>query len=754
MPEKPANTTVTQQIELAISGLDSLSTLPCVAAQFLPRLLQGQFSPSALADIIESDPALTAKILSLIEQQGVGLPDGRFSLRQALDKLSAHDVRDAVLSIKVLQAFDLDDGIDKDRATAKKGLLLHSIAVACCAKDIAETASPQMDSQLAYCAGLLHDMGKLALEETMPKSFASMVEEAKSTKRSSRVIEQKHLGTDHTIIGKRLGQKWRLPNLIVLAVWLHHSQTVTISEDMPEARIAAVVQLADSIARQSGIGCSGSFDLPEPAESISQWLAIGPEQLQQIRRKLPETVRQKSNILGLYLPKAGANYCKIVHTAAAQLARQHTELSGENRRLQSDSSHLDFVTDFLLGINSVSGATDIAENFAVRWQKFYQTGMVCLYLAPWAGSQILEAVVVENLSQSRPVCLNAPAETSVIPKTIANNFAILNAYDYIDWLFEQLDVDFDVERTKLMPLLSGGKAVGAIAFELNYPGDVELFEEKFRTSASIAGAVLGMALAQQRQQHFAERFAPLICVPSERGPSKPKDTQTRAAPAENSLDALAEIAAGAAHELNNPLAVISGRAQLLAEAESDQEKKRILEQIYENAREASAIIEDLMSFAEPPEARAAQTDVKQILDEAIQLASQKTNVEHINVQIEVAEDVESVFVDSAQIVSAIANVISNAVESYGDEPGPIKITADAGESGDSVKLQIKDAGCGMDAQTVQKATQPFFSVKAAGRKRGMGLAYVVRFIQLNKGSLNIASEPGRGTTVTVCLPSK
>ncbi len=469
MPEEPANTTVTQQIELAISGLDSLSTLPCVAAQFLPRLLQGQFSPSALADIIESDPALTAKILSLIEQRGVGLPDGRFSLRQALDKLSAHDVRDAVLSIKVLQAFDLDDGIDKDRATAKKGLLLHSIAVACCAKDIAETASPQMDSQLAYCAGLLHDMGKLALEETMPKSFASMVEEAKSTKRSSRVIEQKHLGTDHTIIGKRLGQKWRLPNLIVLAVWLHHSQAVTISEDMPEARIAAVVQLADSIARQSGIGCSGSFDLPEPAESISQWLAIGPEQLQQIRRKLPETIRQKSNILGLYLPKAGANYCKIVHTAAAQLARQHTELSGENRRLQSDSSHLDFVTDFLLGINSVSGATDIAENFAVRWQKFYQTGMVCLYLAPWAGSQILEAVVVENLSQSRMICLNAPAETSVIPKTITSNFAILNAYDYIDWLFEQLDVDFkesfkrylvyfDVKTASIFLCISGSRA--------------------------------------------------------------------------------------------------------------------------------------------------------------------------------------------------------------------------------------------------------------------------------------------------------
>jgi putative nucleotidyltransferase with HDIG domain len=376
MPDESANTRIALETELTVSQLDSLSTLPCIAAKFFPRLLQGQFSPSALADIIESDPALSARILSLIEQRGAGLPDGRFSLRQALDKLAANEVRDAVLSVKVSQAFDLDDGIDKDRAATKKDLLLHSLAVGCCAKDIAGMATPQMDSELAYMAGLLHDIGKLALEETMPKSFAGMIEEAKSTKRSLRVIEQKHLGTDHTIIGKHLGQQWRLPNLIVLAIWLHHSQTVTISEDMPEARIATVVQLADSIAHRSGIGWAGSYDSPEPTETLSQWLEISPEQLQQINSKLPETIRQKSNILGLYLPKAGANYCKIVHGGAAQLARQNTELSSQNQLLQSDSSHFDFITDFLTGINSMSTAIDIAENFATAWQKFYQTGMV------------------------------------------------------------------------------------------------------------------------------------------------------------------------------------------------------------------------------------------------------------------------------------------------------------------------------------------------------------------------------------------
>jgi signal transduction histidine kinase len=214
------------------------------------------------------------------------------------------------------------------------------------------------------------------------------------------------------------------------------------------------------------------------------------------------------------------------------------------------------------------------------------------------------------------------------------------------------------------------------------------------------------------------------------------------------------MAAGAGHELNNPLFVISGRAQLLAEAEGDSEKKQILEQIQANAQKASAIIDDLMGFAEPPLPKLAKTLVKQIIDEAIQLAGQKTNVEQMNVQIKVAEDVENVFVDSAQVVSAIANVISNSVESYSGELGPIRIAADAGESGDVVKLTISDMGCGMDAETLKKATQPFFSGYPAGRKRGMGLAYAWRFVQLNKGSLDIESELGSGTVVKIHLPCR
>jgi len=750
------DTTASQQVELAIGRLDCLSTLDCIAAQFLPKLLQSQFHPSALIDIIESDPVLASRILSLIDSFGISLADGRFSIGKALDKIPANEIREALLTTDVSRFCDSGDSEDAERISRQKGLILHSIAVACCAKSIAETTSPRMDPQLAYCAGLLHDIGKLALDKVLPKSYAYILEEAQSSENNSLTIEQKYLGTDHTIAGKHLARKWRFPNLITTAIWLHHSQTATISREIPEARIAALVQLADSMARQAGIGRSGSFDSPEPVEALADALSITAMQLQELRLQLKEMVEQKSKVLGLELPGSRVKYCEILHDAAVQFARRETELTQENRRMQSASSHFEFIKEFLLGISSASVAVDTAEKLAAHWQRFYQTGRVCLFLVPPAGSQTLEAVIVESLAQSEIVSVDVPVEVSVIPEQLSNKFAIVDAHDYFDWLLEQLDVRFGENQTKLLPLLYGGRAVGAIAFELHYPGDTELFEASFRTSASIAGAVLGTLMSLDREQKYSERFVQLICEPAKKEPA-PEPEQIKAEPrqlkpAEVSMKALAEMAAGAAHELNNPLAVISGRAQLLSETESNQEKKQILEQIHENANEASEIIEDLMSFAEPPQPRPTRTDIAQMIDEAIQLAERKTNTEELDIQIEVADDIESVFVDSAQIVSAIANIIANAVESYRDNIGPVRIAAEIDTATQMVKLSIGDNGCGMDEKTLQKAIQPFFSARPAGRKRGMGLAYAARLINLNNGFLNIESEPDCGTTMSISLP--
>jgi putative nucleotidyltransferase with HDIG domain len=746
MPDIPSNaSTAARRVELAIARLKSLSTLPSVAARLFSKFCQGQFSPSVVADIIEADPALMARMLELIGRRRISLPSDNFSLRATLDRLPAEMVRDVVLSVGVFH------DSQNPETLSRKDLFLHSLAVACCAESIARIVPVRIDSQLAYCAGLLHDIGKLALQDAMPKSFVRIVEQARSTQSSSLAVERLQLGADHTILGKRLAQKWRLPDEIALAVWLHHSDTATIAQNMPQAGIAQIVQLADSIARQSGIGQTGSYDSPEPIEKNAQSLGVDIGQLEQIAQNLLALVAEKSNILGLDSSNPLADYGDAAHAAAAHLGGRQTDLAAENRKLQTASSHLDFVADFLLSIDPSADVVDVAESFAARWQKFYQTGSVCLYLAPSADARVIDAVVVESLGQSRLICLDVPDRVYAVPGPITKNFAILDAHEHIDWLFEQLEVDFSVGATKLLPLLSNGAAIGAIAFEIHYPGDAALFEEKFKSTSSMAGTVLDLVLSAAGQQSLAERFAQLVSGPGLVTSLRTEEIPPPVAPID-SIEALAELAAGAAHELNNPLAIVSGRAQLLADAEPDIEKKEILNQIQDSANQAAAVIEDLMGFAEPPRPKPAKTDVRRMIDEALQLAARKTNIEHINVQVELDEDAREVFADSAQIASAIANIVTNAIESYESELGPIKITAQPVQSGQMVKLQVMDLGCGMDAQTVRKATQPFYSARIAGRKRGMGLAYAARFAQINGGTLDIQSTLGSGTTVTILLP--
>jgi len=741
MAESSVNAAASRKVELAIGGLDALSVPPCVAVQYLATILPGRFSPSSVLDIVACEPALAATILSLAQREAAGPVEQRHALSLVLDRLDGDAVRDRLLGLKVSAGFDIEFAQQEPALPARVDLIRHSLAVACCAKQIAERLVDAADPHLAYTAGLLHDIGKLALQDIMPRSLTAIAREAEVTAASLHSVEQRHLGTHHALLGRQLAQRWRLPEPVAQAIWLHHSDAIARLDDLPETRIARIIWAADHLARSLEIGQSGNFDPPLPLSDLARALGADTASLQEIRDALPQLVAGKAEPLALDMPQAAARYCDTIQSVAANLATRHSEVSEEARTLKTASTYLDFARAFLVNAGPSRTAVDLAADLAQRWQRFFQTGSVCLVLADAVGAESVEAVVVEALGHTHRVVLARPEGVSPIPRAIGERFAMLEAQDHLGWVAEQVAVEFDLGRTKLLPLLSDGRAVAALAFELNYPGDAALFAEKFEMAASMAGAVIAMTMAKERQADFSERLIQAMGHTGEG--SEPKQ-------ADSPMAVLAEMAAGVAHELNNPLSVISGRAQLMAESEEHEAKKRDLTKIQENAREVSAVIDDLMSFAEPSAPKPAKTHIEQIVEEAVQLAGQKTGVEHINAQIQSAAEPRPVFVDSGQIVSALANILANAVESYSDAMGPIKIVVDPGQL--AAHVQISDLGCGMAAQTLQKATHPFFSAKPAGRQRGMGLAYAARLIQLNGGSLTLASEPEKGTTATVTLP--
>ncbi|MBA7626434.1 hypothetical protein ES703_33883 [subsurface metagenome] len=158
MSDKAGDPTVAHLVEFTIGRLESLPTLACVAAQALHQLFQPQQTPSQLADIIESDPAIAVKALTLIAQQGANLDDENFSIRAAVERLPVPIVREALLSVKVYPPF----GQDVHKTVFRKQFLRHCLAVACCARSVTELLYPEINPQLAYYAGLLHDIGVLA----------------------------------------------------------------------------------------------------------------------------------------------------------------------------------------------------------------------------------------------------------------------------------------------------------------------------------------------------------------------------------------------------------------------------------------------------------------------------------------------------------------------------------------------------------------------------------------------------------------
>ncbi len=755
MAQKQIDATASRKVELAIGELGLLSVPPCVAVQYLSKLLQVQFSPVSVAEIVESEPALAAGVLSLAQRLAAGPAEQRHAVRLVLDRLDADAVRDLLLKTRVSAGFEIEFAPEQPAFPSRKDLILHSLAVACAARRIAEASESGIEPNLAYSAGLLHDIGKLALQDIMPKSLATITKEAEATKAGLHALERKHLGTDHALLGKQLAQRWRLPEPIKLAIWLHHSDATAFAHTVPEAALAALVKAADTIARQANIGLSGNFDEPEPLATVAESLGVGTDVLQQIRDELPQDVKRKSACLGLETPHATAKYCDLIQTIAAQLSERHTKLSSEGRSLQTASGYIDFAQEFLQGVCPNLAAVDIAEDFAKRWQRFFQTGAVCLYLTAGSHDGVVNAAIVEALGHSHKTVLRPPRDGSLLPKPIAGRFALLEAQDRMDWLVQQVEVDFNSDQARLVPLLSDGQVVGVMAFELNYPDDVTLLAEKFEMAAAMAGTVLGLALAKESQEHWAERFAQAdgeTLRTQDRGQRTEDSTVVHRPSSEicPPIEALAEMAAGVAHELNDPLSVIAGRAQLLAQAESNGQKRHVLDVIGEKAREAAGVADDLMSYAQPAPPRTARTPISQIIDESIQLAGHKAGAEHVNAQVQISPEVKDVLVDSAQVVVAVANIIANSIESYADPLGPVKITAQPAHEG--LRLQINDLGCGMDEATVRKATSPFFSAKPAGRKRGMGLAYASRLIHLNRGTLEIQSRPEHGTTVNITLP--
>jgi signal transduction histidine kinase len=225
------------------------------------------------------------------------------------------------------------------------------------------------------------------------------------------------------------------------------------------------------------------------------------------------------------------------------------------------------------------------------------------------------------------------------------------------------------------------------------------------------------------------------------------------------LEAMAEFAAGAGHEINNPLAVIAGRAQLLLDGEPNAQRRRELAVIHSQAMRVHEMIADMMLFARPPKPKLARCDLRQILQEVVSEIRLKAAERNVEVSLELPGDSDSVDVDpvkadATQLAAAVRAICDNALAAV-DRGGRIGVGLERTGPPEHrfVAIVITDDGAGISAGVRPHLFDPFYCGRQAGRGLGMGLAKAWRIVRGHQGRIEVDSQLGLGSTFRIVLPA-
>ncbi|MDA8164672.1 MAG: HDOD domain-containing protein [Desulfobacteraceae bacterium] len=741
---------------------DKLPTLPAVAVEAI-RLMEGEESNfSSVADLLRHDQVLTGRILHYANSAHVGSRRQITSISQALSVLGLNAVRSIILSAAIFDCFS------EELASCKQGLTnfwLHAVGVAATAEILARRLRfPHPED--AYVAGLLHDLGKLGCYLQAPDKFAALQEEIENQGSHPTSgpppldLERQLLDTDHIETGRLLGEKWGFPPHLARVMWLHH-QPVFEAILPDSANLPQLVRFADVLCVTHQVG--SSYLLPDGAfghehfhfalEKMVLHHGMSPADIEAIMGEVHAKVKDMGPILGLWDEKL---YNRLVRTATASLGSLSLSLDKANRRLSEMNRVLDAACELGRRLRPGTGLEAAAGIIAEAAAKaFGVSRTLCLIRHEeeqlFVG-QLLDGVLAHDLrlpiakpgsglrKKKTPIEAEAvellsraglePAREEEMARIVASA-GFLATFFLAD------------RRSPLLtaPLL--GELVIDFSEASAGPGDGRELQRDFEALAlAAAGAVERLLLELELTSQSAAMAEA----------NRKMEESQRQLFHSHRLATVGRLAAGAAHEINNPLTIVSLNLQLM-ERLLDQGRtadlKERLRVVSGQEERIAKIIQDLMSFARPTQPKFASASAAGIVGRVLSVLGDRVSMQKTFVRNGLDEELPAIMVDPLQIEQVFMNLFINASQAM-PEGGEITI---AGETrGGLLDIRVADTGQGIDPQHLGKIFDPFFTTKKEGEGTGLGLAICNSIVEHNGGTMRVQSQPGRGTTFTVSLP--
>lgn len=354
---------LSRRTELVLRELDSLPTLPAVATRLIQLGSQEDVEVREIVRLIEVDPTLTARLLSLCRRAATRTRYPITTVEMAVVMLGLEAVRSLVLSVQVFEwgqnTKRRTRGTNGARPGQRKpgarpgaeapagssafdrvGFWQHSIAVASCADLIArEHHDLDLHPEEAFVCGLIHDLGKLALDLVLPKAYGRVIELSENRAGNIADFERPIVGLDHHAAGERLAERWGLPD-VLREVMAGHAVPFDELAESPHNRVVAVVGLADAICRKLGLGWSGNHAPVVNERELAERAGLNWQRIEALIPRIYEATSVRCRDLGLGEEPSQQLLVESILRANSRLGRLNQELAGANAALEEAQHQL------------------------------------------------------------------------------------------------------------------------------------------------------------------------------------------------------------------------------------------------------------------------------------------------------------------------------------------------------------------------------------------------------------------------------
>jgi len=218
------------------------------------------------------------------------------------------------------------------------------------------------------------------------------------------------------------------------------------------------------------------------------------------------------------------------------------------------------------------------------------------------------------------------------------------------------------------------------------------------------------------------------------------------------LASIGELAAGIAHELNNPLTGVIGFSQLLMDREMPDDAREDLKAVYSEAQRASQVVKNLLTFARKHAAAKEKVNINDVINKVLELRAYEQNLENIKVDARLDSELPKVMADYFQLQQVFLNIIINAEYFMKEAHNKGTLTITTEKVGNKIKASFADDGSGIAKDDLGHLFDPFFTTKEVGRGTGLGLSICHGIIAEHGGRIYAESELGKGATFIVELP--